>query len=210
MAASYPTTKRTYSVKAPGTKIKAEYINDLQEEIEALVDQLITSKLASLAAAPVGAQVLTSVAGAPTWRAIADTVYPVGSIYMSVNSANPSTLFGGTWSAWGTGRVPVGIDAGQTEFDAVEETGGAKTHTNPLSANGQAQGNLHDTGAGSNTFLDGRAVATAAFTSTHRLSVSGTLSGITGNVMGLALAGATDAGSSLQPYIVCYMWKRTA
>ena len=27
---------------------------------------------------------------------IVDLVYPVGSIYMSVNSANPATLFGGT------------------------------------------------------------------------------------------------------------------
>lgn len=210
MAASYPTTAKSFATKEPNTKIKSEYLNDIQVEIMAMVNQLITSKLASLAAAPVGAQVLTSVAGAPTWRAIADTVYPVGSIYMSVNSANPSTLFGGTWSAWGTGRVPVGIDAGQTEFDAVEETGGAKTHTNTLSDAGQAQAGLFDTGAGTNTFLDGRAVATAAFTSTHRLSSAGTLSGVTGKTTGMALAGATDAGSSLQPYITCYMWKRTA
>ena len=60
---------------------------------------------------------------------IFDLIYPVGSIYISVSSTNPSTLFGGTWTAWGAGRVPVGIDASQTEFDTVEETGGAKTHT---------------------------------------------------------------------------------
>ena len=29
---------------------------------------------------------------------IINAVYPVGSIYMSVNSVDPSTLFGGTWS----------------------------------------------------------------------------------------------------------------
>ena len=32
-------------------------------------------------------------------------IYPVGSIYLSVSSTDPSTLFGGTWEAWGTGRV---------------------------------------------------------------------------------------------------------
>ena len=36
-----------------------------------------------------------------------DIIYPVGSIYMSVKSTNPGTLFGGTWTAWGTGRPPI-------------------------------------------------------------------------------------------------------
>lgn len=36
------------------------------------------------------------------------TVYPIGSIYLSTVSTNPSALFGfGTWKAWGAGRVPV-------------------------------------------------------------------------------------------------------
>lgn len=56
-------------------------------------------------------------------------VYPVGSIYMSVNNVNPSTLFGGTWVAWGSGRVPVGVNASDAAFNTVEKTGGAKTHT---------------------------------------------------------------------------------
>lgn len=40
---------------------------------------------------------------------------------MSVNSTNPKNLFGGTWVAWGTGRVPVGIDTSQTEFASIEK-----------------------------------------------------------------------------------------
>ena len=34
-------------------------------------------------------------------------IYPIGSIYTSVNETNPSQLFGGTWESWGQGRVPV-------------------------------------------------------------------------------------------------------
>ena len=45
---------------------------------------------------------------------------------MSVNSTNPTNLFGGTWVTWGAGRVPVGIDTSQTEFASVEKTGGEK------------------------------------------------------------------------------------
>jgi microcystin-dependent protein len=57
-------------------------------------------------------------------------VYPVGSIFMNTIATNPATIFGfGTWVAWGTGRVPVGVDTGQSEFNTVEKTGGSKTHT---------------------------------------------------------------------------------
>ena len=57
-------------------------------------------------------------------------LYPVGSIYMSVNNINPGTyLSGTTWEAWGSGRVPVGVNANDTDFETVEQTGGEKTHT---------------------------------------------------------------------------------
>ena len=58
-----------------------------------------------------------------------DKMYPVGTIYMSVSNTNPSTLFGGTWEAWGSGKVPVGVDSNDTDFDTVEETGGTKSVT---------------------------------------------------------------------------------
>lgn len=62
--------------------------------------------------------------------AVIGTIYPVGSTYVAYISDNPATILGiGTWVACGVGRVWVGLDAGQTEFDTVGEQGGAKTHT---------------------------------------------------------------------------------
>lgn len=71
--------------------------------------------------------------------------FPVGSVFISVVSTNPATLLGyGTWSAFGTGRMLVGIDSGDTDFDTVEETGGAKTKT-------IAQANLPNISTGAGT-----------------------------------------------------------
>ena len=58
-------------------------------------------------------------------------VYPVGSIYINATSStNPATLLGfGTWTAFGAGRVMVGLDASDALFDTAEETGGSKNAT---------------------------------------------------------------------------------
>ena len=48
---------------------------------------------------------------------------------MSTVNTNPSNYFGGTWVAWGSGRVPVGVNTGDSNFSTVEKTGGASTHT---------------------------------------------------------------------------------
>jgi hypothetical protein len=54
--------------------------------------------------------------------------WPVGSVFVSIAPTNPATLLGGgTWVAFGTGRMLVGHDAADTAFDTVEETGGSKT-----------------------------------------------------------------------------------
>ena len=60
--------------------------------------------------------------------------YPVGSIYMNCsNATNPGTLLGfGTWSSFGAGRVLIGLDSSDTDFDSAEETGGAKTDSHTL------------------------------------------------------------------------------
>ena len=66
--------------------------------------------------------------------ALTNLVYPIGSIFTTVtnyaNSAAVVNAIGGTtWTVFGAGRVLVGLDSSDTDFDTVEETGGAKTHT---------------------------------------------------------------------------------
>ena len=63
-------------------------------------------------------------------------MHPVGSIFMTTDSTNPGSTYGGTWVAWGAGRVPVGINSTDEDFSTVEQTGGSKTgvaaHTHAL------------------------------------------------------------------------------
>jgi hypothetical protein len=68
--------------------------------------------------------------GDGSWATVpgASEPYPVGSVFIAVVSTNPNTLLGyGTWSAFGAGRVLVGLNSGDTDFDTAEETGGSKT-----------------------------------------------------------------------------------
>lgn len=126
-------------------------------------------------------------------------VYPVGSIYISVVSTNPGTLFGiGTWTAFGTGRTLIGIDSGDTDFDTVEETGGAKTKA--LSAHAGtavADHAAHTHSVTSNVTIADHASHTHTYTDvpnhTHPHNMQG---GTTGATTGTNVMGSTATGGS--------------
>lgn len=132
-----------------------------------------------------------------TLATLMSLIYPIGTILTSVVSTNPATLFGfGTWVAFGAGRVPVGLDANQTEFDTIEETGGAKTHTlqtSEIPAHSHVQ-NLPTSQTGSQS------------SGTRDTSTTGS----SADALSTANTGGGGAHNNLQPYIVVYMWKRTA
>ena len=44
-------------------------------------------------------------------------------------AAKVGAALGGTWEVFGKGKTLVGVDTSDTDFDTVEETGGAKTHS---------------------------------------------------------------------------------
>ncbi len=123
------------------------------------------------------------------------TIYPVGCIYISTVSTNPATLFGmGTWVAFGAGRVLVGLDAGQTEFDTVEETGGAKIVQSSAQAFVGTPGSTSVANVGA-TQRGSTGSTLTLKAHTHPFTPEGT------NTPGVAT-------SVVQPYIVCYFWKR--
>lgn len=122
-------------------------------------------------------------------------LYPVGSIYMSATMstvAQVQTAFGGTWVKWGAGRVPVGVDTSQTEFNTVEKTGGEKTHTLTVT---EIPAHNHGVGLQVNTAAGNQ-----------RWGLSDNL----GTTTPTANKGGSGAHNNLQPYITCYMYKRTA
>ena len=141
------------------------------------------------------------VTAATTAATINNLVYPVGSVYVNAEVAtNPATLLGvGTWEAYGEGRVPVGKASSGT-FDTLNATGGSETqalteanlpaHSHSMGTQNQTNISIHDRQI---TFLD---PFWSGFGSGSARS--------TGNT------GSGTAHNNLQPYIVVYMWKRTA
>ena len=140
------------------------------------------------------------------------SVYPVGSIYINAtNSSNPSSLLGfGTWTAFGAGRVPVGFDASDSNFDTAEETGGSKdaivvshTHTTTVTDPG------HSHTANENTSPE--YVGTGVYrTDVWNDSATNTSTSTTGISVSVNSTGSSGTNANLQPYITVYMWKRTA
>lgn len=135
-------------------------------------------------------------------------MYPVGSIKMSTSSANPSTYMGfGTWVAWGSGRVPVGVNSSDADFATVEKTGGSKTVNvshNHLESVGADSSKMY-LSAGS----DGGLYGSTTNPSVNRMTWSGTPSTGATRLNKTSTAGSTSQ-SIVQSYITCYMWKRTA
>lgn len=128
---------------------------------------------------------------------MATVPYPIGAIYLSIDSTNPTKLFGGTWKQIAQGRTLVGVDTSDIDFNIVEKTGGEKTHKHltPLSwlESPRAIGVTNDFGVKART---------------------GTFYGIYSNTSGsnniTMFNYYSDSSTNLQPYFTCYMWLRTA
>lgn len=152
-------------------------------------------------------------------------IYPVGSIYMSVTSTNPATLFGiGTWQALPAGRVL--LAQGRSDWGTTYNngnTGGEVNHTlttNEIpahnhtgSANTSGSTHTHDLtmqashgksgNGGVPRFSDGdiwsankTKTLSAAGSHTHNVTINN--------------AGGGQPHNNMQPYLVVHMWKRTA
>lgn len=141
---------------------------------------------------------------------------PIGSIEINTSGINPSTYIGGTWIAWGSGKVPVGIDTSQSEFNSVEKIGGEKTHTLTENEMPSHQGHMFD----NNTIWcpDSDNPDNSYYIDVnHNNGLFQKYRGrpwqiLAGNELSMRGfdKGNSQSHNNLQPYITCYMWKRTA
>ena len=153
-----------------------------------------------------------------SWVDIRNTLYPVGSIYMSTSSTSPATLFGGTWSQI-SGALLGATGTGITNANYS----GSRT----IKAN-QLPNHFHDTGWPDDTrvhyclirVISGQSgkytSSSAGAAGTQTQYVYATRTGYddlqdinkTGNVV---VPGGGSSGNNYQPYTFgCYIWRRTA
>jgi hypothetical protein len=137
-------------------------------------------------------------------------VYPVGSIYTSTVSTNPATLFGfGTWVAFGAGRVMIGNGGG---FSAGATGGSADavvvSHTHTATSVVTDPGHTHNLPGNTSSGGINQTQIGVSNTSVNATSASAT-TGITVATTN-ASSGVSGTNANLQPYVVVYMWNRTA
>jgi len=149
--------------------------------------------------------VTSAISGMDTKANVLLASWPVNSVYTSIVSTNPSSLFGGTWVAFSEGRVLVGKASSGT-FSSAGDEGGHETHTLT-----EAQMPTHDHAnnlrveASTATLVDtSKATSVASGTQLDHITSTSTSSTDTGD------AGSGSAHNNLQPYIVVYFFKRTA
>lgn len=219
----------TYESLVDGTPITANVFNERFGQIVSVLNGGLDSN--NFLAGGIPAAALAA--------SVYERVYPVGSLYFNATSiTNPSELLGiGTWVAFGTGRVIVGYDASDSDFNLVEKTGGAKTtvlttdnlpshtHTvNPPSTatGGQSADHTHFISNKEMTYAAGsspsyRTIGSANSANQDYIEDNYT-SGTSGNhthTVDIAefTSGATGTGtghSNMAPFITVYCWKRTA
>lgn len=130
--------------------------------------------------------------------------YHVGKLILETSNTNPATYLGfGTWVLWGAGRVPVGVDPEDVDFNEVEKTGGEKMHTLTID---ETPNHRHEKLYSSN---GEERKAGYGSTGTH----TGTLNENTATdfeSLNTGYTGGDKPHNNLQPYITCYIWKRVA
>ena len=157
------------------------------------------------------------VSGKTVYDAIFDIVYPIGSVYISVNNVSPQTFLGGTWVSIGSGKTLIGVDTNDSDFNTVEKTGGSKTKTLitdnlPAHAHSVGENYIHSQ---NNGITNGDFINYAASSSLGGWGIAGTTNNKGTSRLVIPAHNTNNTGSGtafnvVNPYFTVYMWKRTA
>ena len=119
--------------------------------------------------------------------------FPINKVEVFFDDLDHSNFLGFTWEQVGSGKVPVGLDTSDTDFNTIGKTGGEKTHkltVNEMPSHGHNFGIYTPNGSSGNWAIQYNSNAGV------RLSTDNT--------------GGGQAHNNLSPYIVMAFWKRIA
>ena len=160
---------------------------------------------------------------------IVDIIYPVGSIYMSVNNVNPNILFGGQWEQLkdrfllGSGDTYTGgATGGSADAVVVKHNHTQNPHNHTQNAHSHSPGSGRSfmtapTGsgwneiAGSNISGSGYHYVATQDKSNYNVYVAGSGNATATTKEATATnkeAGEDGTGKNMPPYLTVYMWKR--
>lgn len=153
--------------------------------------------------------------------------YPVGSVYETMDSSfDPNKKWGGTWERI-KGRVLVGVDENDSDFNTAEKIGGEKTHKLSVSempshshsaGEKSLKGGVNNiSGQDKNWGLTSSGIFsnwgdTNGFYSTSKETTTNYKDGFYIDATHTHTIGNTGGGNAhnnLQPYVTCFIWKRT-
>lgn len=145
---------------------------------------------------------------------IVDAVYPVGSIYMSVNSTSPASLFGGTWEQikdrflLGAGSKSAGATGGEENHTLTISEMPSHTHETALFVNpSDTSWGVFGRGNNLKSYKSNYASWFEFYTygnDANRYAEGDETSLLTKS------NGSTSSHNNMPPYLSVYIWKRTS
>lgn len=125
------------------------------------------------------------------FQEVMNLIYPIGRGFIDFTNTDYSNYLGFTWERELIGKVPVGIDSNDIDFNTIGKTGGEKLHiltVNEMPSHGHsitAKTALMQAGSNYGTYIADGALNTSE-------------------------TGGGQAHNNLQPYEVVAFWKRIA
>lgn len=179
-------------LKAKFDEAETAIKNYLNNTLTTEVDQLVATEKTALQGliTALGRQIRTEISTSLQAR------YHIGKIIIETENINPATYLGfGTWELWGQGKVPVGVDTEDEDFNTVEKTGGEKEHTLMVDEiPSHNHGGVPESNWGLSSSSTGTDITVHNYAGHESKNTSD--------------AGGDQPHNNLQPYITCYMWKR--
>lgn len=136
---------------------------------------------------------------------IVNMIYPVGSIYMSVNATSPASLFGGTWQ-----RIQDTFLLAGGSYHPPGETGGAKQYSLSVSHKHLAPVGYNASAVGAVAINGSTSGGSGKLYRTVSPDYSGASLGSNVNVLYTDDANVEATIPTIPPYLSVYVWKRTA